>query len=131
MPSLLDGDVLSRFAFNRDQIRPNGTVRSALLKPKMGQPLSVFETTDLTHSMICDHGHRYADNPVSSRVHFGYATLSCKDVRAEGLHPIYDNTSPRHVSIPFNVDDQERRLAVAQALASKASLLQACPPPTT
>jgi len=131
MPNLQDNDVLSRFAFDRNHVRADGTARPALLKPKMGQALSVFQTTEITHSTICDHGHHYADNPVIGRVHFGYVTLSCQDVRAEGLQPYYDNTSPRHVSVPFNADDPERRLALAQALASKASLLQECLPPAT
>ena len=129
MPSLQDNDVLSRFAFDRrNHIRADGTSRSALLKPKMGEALSVYQTTEMAHPVICDHGHRYVDSP--GRVHFGYVTLSCKDVRAEGLQPHYDNTTPRHVSIPFNVNDPERRLALAQALASKASLLQECSPVT-
>lgn len=129
MPSLHDDDVLSRFAFDRrNHVRADGTARPALLKPKTGRALSVFLTTDITHSTICDHGHHYADNPAIGRVHFGYVTLSCKDVRAEGLQPDYDNTSPRHVSVPFNVNDPERRLALAKALASKASPLQECPP---
>lgn len=128
MPSLQDNDVLSRFAFDRRKdVRPDGSARSALLKPKMGKPLSVYHVTDMTHFAICDHGHRYADNPASGRVHFGYVTISCRNLRAEGLQPDYDNTPPRHVSIPFNVNDPERRLALAQALASKASILQECP----
>jgi hypothetical protein len=126
MHSLLDEDVLSRFAFDRGHIRADGTARNALLKPKIGQALSVFVTTHLTHFTICDHGHCYADNLGSGRVHFGYVTLSYKEVRAAGLQPNYDNTPPRHVSIPFNVDEPEKRLALAQVLALKASLLQEC-----
>ena len=76
MPSLEDDDVLSRFAFDRNHVRADGTARPALLKPKTGKALSVFQTTEITHSTICEHGHQYADNPTIGRVHFGYVTLS-------------------------------------------------------
>lgn len=126
MPSLHDDDILSRFAYDRDHIRADGTVRAQLLKPKKGKGLSVFEVTNLAHFAICDHGHRYADNPTIGRIHFGYVALTCKDVYAEGLQPHYDNIPLRHVSIPFNTDDLERRTALAQALARKAGPLQDC-----
>lgn len=127
MLSLRDTDTLSRFAYDRkNHVRPDGTAHHSLLKPKAGQALSVFHTTDMAHSAICDHGHNYADNQSSGRIHFGYVTIRCDAVRAEGLHPIYDNSSPRHVSVPFNTDEPESRLALAKALARRASKLQEC-----
>ncbi len=125
MSNLQDNDDLSRFAFDRrNHIQADGRPRSALLKPKLGEALSVFRTTGMAHPQICDHGHRYVDT--HDRVHIGYVTLSCGDVRAEGLQPDYDNTTSHHVSIPFNTNDLEKRLELAKALASKAGTLQEC-----
>lgn len=127
MLDLHDTDILSRFAYDRkNHVRPDGTAHHSLLKPKAGRALSVFHTTDMAHSAICNHGHSYADNLSSGRVHFGYVTLRCDAVWAEGLQPIYDNSSPRHVSVPFGTEEPEVRLAIAKALARRTSALQGC-----
>ena len=118
MKKLHNNDELAKYVFREKELRSDGSARPGNLKPREGEKLSLFEITNMEHNKVCQHGHKYADNPNKGRVHIGYGKfhhLSFVDLE---LKTIYDNKPPRHVSVEFP-DEPERRRELAKALAGK------------
>ncbi len=113
---LKDDDLLSKYIFRSKELRADGSVRPGNLKPREGEKLSLSEVTNLEHIEICSHGKKNVDNPKKRRVHIGYCKFIHKSFVKLELKTVYDNKPPRHVSVEFPKDPEQRR-ELAKALA--------------
>jgi hypothetical protein len=111
-------DLLAKYVFKPRELRADGSVRPGNLKPREGEKLSLSEVTELEYEEICTHGHAHVDNPAKGRIHIGYGKLFHESFVRLGLKTIYDNKPPRHVSVEFH-DDPEQRRELAKALADE------------
>lgn len=122
MPNLEANNLLAKYLFKKNEMRPNGRPKPWAIKPRAGDMLSLSEVTDLPHQAICAHGHEYVDNPEKSRVHIGYVKLFQSSLSHLGLESIYDNDPPRHVSVKFP-DNIEKRREMSKALSHKVVVI--------
>lgn len=119
---LNNADILAKYIFKSDELRSDGRPRTGAMKPRQNEALSVSEVSGLTHQDVCEHGHKYVDNPAKGRVHIGYVNFAYESVVRIGLCAVYDNDPPRHVSVVFP-ESPERRREVAKALADEVVVL--------
>lgn len=110
--------MLAKYAFKPRELRADGSVRPGNLKPREGEKLSLSEVTELEHEEVCTHGHTHVDNPAKGRIHIGYGKFFHESFVKLELKTIYDNKPPRHVSVEFP-DDPEQRRELAKALANE------------
>jgi hypothetical protein len=123
MPTLKPDTPLARFIFSQDDVRADGKPRPGPFKPRKGDALSVYDIEGLDHLESCQHGHEYADDPKSGRVHIGYAAIVYRIYTELGLSGVYDNHPPRHVSIgPTDPDEYRREISKALAAQVKVSM---------
>lgn len=119
---LLNEDVLAKYVFKDKELRADGSVRPASLKPRVGEKLSLSEITELKHDEICTHGHNHVDNPEKERIHIGYGKFFHESFVRLKLNTIYDNIKPRHVSVEFPEEPEQRR-EFAKALADEFKII--------
>jgi len=119
---LIDEDVLAKYVFKQKELRADGSVRPSNLKPREGEKLSLSEITLLKHDEICSHGHEHVDNPDKNRIHIGYSKFLHESFVRLKLKTIYDNIKPRHVSVEFPEEPEQRR-ELAKALADEFKII--------
>jgi len=85
------------------------------------------EVTNLVHTLVCQHGHKYVDNPSIGRVHIGYVKFVYAVFKKLNIDIIYDNNPPRHVSVIFP-ELPELRRETAKALADEVSIIDESEP---
>lgn len=116
-------ELLAKYIFNiKKELREDGKPRPAILKPRDGENLSTFEVSGFSHEKVCSHGHTYVDNLSKNRIHCGYIKFRHEPFLRIGLETIYDNRPPRHVSIKFP-DEPEQRREFAKALAEEVLII--------
>ena len=113
-----DNDELAKYIFREKELRADGSIRPANLKPRQGEQLSLFEITGISHDGICKHGRDYANNPAKGRIHIGYGKFKHHSFVKLELRTIYDNKPPRHMSVEFP-EEPERRRELSKALAGQ------------
>lgn len=116
--TLDDNDELAKYIFKEKELRADGSVRPANLKPRQGELLSLFEVTGMPHKEVCKHGNIYVNNPSKGRTHIGYGKFKHHSFVKLELRTIYDNKPPRHVSVEFP-EEPERRRELSKALAGQ------------
>ena len=116
--TLVDTDVLAKYVFRQKELRADGSVKPTNLNPRAGEKLSLSEVTQLQHDVICSHGHEHVDNPDKGRIHIGYGKFLHESFVRLKLNTIYDNINPRHVSVEFPEEPEQRR-ELAKALANE------------
>ena len=121
--NLNNSDLLAKYIFRDKELRADGQPIPSAVKPRDGDMLSLFDTSDFPHDQTCQHGHRYADNIDQGRVHVGYVKFEHGSILNLNLRMIYDNDPPRHVSVEFP-DEPEKRRELAKALAATAVVVR-------
>ena len=119
--------LFARFALE------SGRVTQNLAKPKLFEPnkdgeLSTFDVVGLSCKDKCRLGIPVAK--AQNKKLYGWAVVSCEQIREVGLQIDRDNNPPRHVNIHGWPKAREDRKSMQQELARLANAVKLSPPAT-
>jgi hypothetical protein len=114
---------ISRFLFDKKQVRDNKTIRHTAFIPPQNFRLSVYKTDSLSSAEIFEIGSLYVE-PARGRVANGVAQITSEHVASVELSIDNDgDPHPRHSNIVGWFGDSVRDRELAVKLASEATLL--------
>ena len=116
-----------RFALESGRITKD-FAKPKLFEPNKGGELSVFDVVGLSCCEKCKLGIPVA--MAQNKRLYGWAMISCEQIREVGLLVDLDNNPPRHANVRGWPIGREDRKAKQQELASLASVVKLLSPAT-
>ena len=120
--SVQSGEILSRYIFDKNWYRSfDQSVRYTAFMPRSDDLcVSVFRTSGLSERQVWSIGESVGK--VSSRTLHGRGDVVAAEVRRQRLDIDPNNHPPRHANIVGCPQEKHKRQAIAQVLASSATL---------